>query len=287
MAPQNKLGKFSALIEIPDSDEESQDPRLPVIIDLTGEESLVLHPSPVSRQPPACQKKDLPTSSASSSQSGGTQPLGSTLRQIFSHKDPETPSITKIGEKTRTSINGLQHQTLKSENYCSIEDHQSLISEEDSHSDDSDVMDKAKRHHQKPTREFRPRNLGSSRPTVLTRAKISARVVSSEATCAEPTGSEEAISSLELLAMEDILQLIKKDMEGDHAAYVNSQLVGALKRSSELQECLPDFTDNIDPFSNIPPLDGNGNPTTEANYQVGPTKYGLHKRNAKISADEY
>jgi hypothetical protein len=55
--------------------------------------------------------------------------------------------------------------------------------------------------------------------------------------------------------MEDVLESIKREMGKDHALYVNNQLQDALKRSKELRAGLPDFSDAIDPFTDMPLLD--------------------------------
>ena len=55
--------------------------------------------------------------------------------------------------------------------------------------------------------------------------------------------------------MEEILQSIKREMGEDHAMCVSNRLQDALKRNKELQASLPDFSDAIDPFANMPPLD--------------------------------
>jgi hypothetical protein len=54
--------------------------------------------------------------------------------------------------------------------------------------------------------------------------------------------------------MEEILQSIKREMGEDHAAFVNTQLKDASKRCKELQASLPDVSDAIDPFAEMPPL---------------------------------
>lgn len=54
--------------------------------------------------------------------------------------------------------------------------------------------------------------------------------------------------------MEEILQLIKREMGEDHAVFVNTQLKNASKRGKELQASLPDLSDAVDPFAEMPPL---------------------------------
>jgi hypothetical protein len=90
---------------------------------------------------------------------------------------------------------------------------------------------------------------------------------------ADPTDRDTVMPSVELKAMEDVLESVKKDMEADHAAYVYTQLLAALKRSNELQESLPDFRDKVDPFANMPPIDEKINETMEIDHQVGSTNY--------------
>lgn len=221
------MGSIHASIEILDSDDEAD---LPDIIDLTGEDGLDQHPPPLSLQPAATYNTNFLISSAPYFQSGLLQPLDSD-QHSFSHEGLETRPITKKAENTSTSItiNYLPLQTSESEIYQSVEVDQSIIREDNSDSEDSDIMERPRR--------FRPKHahdLSTPRP------------------------------SKELLAMEDILQGVRKNMEQDHAFYVNSELLVALERSNELQECLPDFTDDVDPFAYLPSLGSNMNENTES-----------------------
>jgi hypothetical protein len=86
--------------------------------------------------------------------------------------------------------------------------------------------------------------------------------------CTDPTNDEQAISSPLLSAMEEALQSIKREMGEDHASYVSSQLQDAVKRSNELQAGLPDFSDAIDPFADMPPFDER-NATAQVEDPVG------------------
>lgn len=68
--------------------------------------------------------------------------------------------------------------------------------------------------------------------------------------------------------MEEILQSVKREMGEDHALYVNNQLQDAIKRSRELQVNLPDYSNAVDPFVDMPPLEEkNANP--QVKDQVG------------------
>jgi hypothetical protein len=89
--------------------------------------------------------------------------------------------------------------------------------------------------------------------------------------CADTENGDEAMHSVEMLAMEDILQSIKQEMERDHAVYVNAQLLGAMETSNELRKCLPNFSDDVDPFASMHPLDSNTHATMETSDRVGST----------------
>lgn len=67
--------------------------------------------------------------------------------------------------------------------------------------------------------------------------------------------------------MEEVLQSVRHDMGKDHAAYVQNQLQGASKRWKELQASFPDFSDAIDPFSEMQPIDER-NSSAHDNNQV-------------------
>jgi hypothetical protein len=68
--------------------------------------------------------------------------------------------------------------------------------------------------------------------------------------------------------MEKVLQSVRHDMGQDHAAYVQNQLQDASKRREELQASFPDFSDAIDPFSEMHLIDER-NSTAHDNNQVG------------------
>jgi hypothetical protein len=68
--------------------------------------------------------------------------------------------------------------------------------------------------------------------------------------------------------MEEVLRSVRHDMGQDHAAYVQNRLQDASKRRRELQASFPDFSDAIDPFSEMQ-LIGERNSTEHGNYQVG------------------
>jgi hypothetical protein len=68
--------------------------------------------------------------------------------------------------------------------------------------------------------------------------------------------------------MEEVLQSVRHDMGQDHAAYVQNQLQDASKRRKELQASFPDFSDAIDPFSEMQLIDER-NSTAYDSDQVG------------------
>jgi hypothetical protein len=55
--------------------------------------------------------------------------------------------------------------------------------------------------------------------------------------------------------MEEVLQSVRHDMGQDHAAYVQNQLQYASKRRKELRASFPNFSDTIDPFSEMQLID--------------------------------
>jgi hypothetical protein len=180
MAPQNKLGTSSAPFEIPDSDEEDQSPRHPLVIDLTEEDELTFCQSSASLQSPDSQSKGLLTSP--SGQPGGSQAQALASQQIFSQKVPGNPSISPIGQKSATLTNGIQRQTFTFDSNNNIEKYRSSVSEVDSNSEDSDIMDRPRRLRRKATRESSPGGLGSSRHTIPSSARTPATYACSEAT---------------------------------------------------------------------------------------------------------
>lgn len=77
-------------------------------------------------------------------------------------------------------------------------------------------------------------------------------------------------------------------MRQDHAVHVKNQLQDASKRSKELQTSLPDFSDAVDPFSEIPLMDER-NATAQVKNQVGSQclNSSLYADGMKILTDYY
>ncbi len=293
MAHQHKLGTSKHPIEILDSDDESDALGPSSFIDLT-QDVFVPHTRSMLQQP-TIESKDTSASSATDLHPQRLQPLRLASQQ-FSFAEGQnkvTPSTAKNEARPFNIPNHQPLQALHTDRDGLVEKHHESISQSDADSELSDIMERScrrrpRRAHQRSSGNADDTrfNIPTSRSSILT--KLSSELGKAEPQRAhdgnsrqrsrfsremltistDPTSHNQRTSSPLLVAVEEVLRSIWRDMGRDHALYVKDQLQEALKRSEELRGSLPQFSDAIDPFAEMPAIHERN--ATQTKDQVSP-----------------
>jgi hypothetical protein len=166
MAHRHQLGRSSEPIEILDTGDETQTLRGSSFIDLT-QDDLILYQTPPVLQRPANKDKDIPTSSAVDPRSHSRQPLELASRQFLFANGQNTNLTFKNEAKTSASLISTPSQVLHTDNEEPIRKPQQHMSEDDTDSEPSGVMDRPTRRRPRRVQERNSQTLGDTGPITL------------------------------------------------------------------------------------------------------------------------